>query len=202
MSDSQLQHYGVKGMRWGVRKASYQSKATLRTKMVGPFYERPAEISTKIRALQGSRMANTWKRIDNDNQRVAKAQKKAYDRIDKMKNKTLADIDKNAKGKVDRAVGHLAVKSLAGLANARDQHRVAKTYIKKFKEEQKERKSDLKAKKLAALDKINSKYADQRKNAFKGKGLIGGLKETLRVHNAEHDEAIVTLLELEAKSGM
>lgn len=96
MSDDELMHYGVKGMKWGVRRATKNlSRATTdaqRSKAVDSLYKHRAKATAEIEKLKGQRL-----KLDSDYARstVKNAEKAA--KLETKVAKLDGRIAKNAK---------------------------------------------------------------------------------------------------------
>lgn len=111
ISEDYLMHYGVKGMKWGVRKDQRVVDAANRRKEVGANRVKAENKLTKYNlrhptaSFYGSKNYNTWKKLDNNltkaNKDYNKANKDYYDtkqtvKLENYQQKLIKKADKNA----------------------------------------------------------------------------------------------------------
>jgi len=180
-----LTHFGVKGMRWGVRKdRSSGGKGKLGDNPSGG--QRAKDLKKQIRA---KRMAT----FSSDLKTMQTAENKAYAKIDAALKKDISSLEAQSKGKLDRFVGTAALK---GSANIDKFHVVDMVETKYISEQVKKREKYQKAKQK--LDtKLANKWAERFDKEVKGKKFLEGLKALRKLDREMSEESVLAFLELE-----
>lgn len=97
MSNDELYHYGVKGMKWGVRKDVYKSSSRSRKREIRKEYYKTPEGRIKKATTIGTMLGGPLVGVIAGSITARKVRKK----VDTMKNDKLSSVDKSTikKGK-------------------------------------------------------------------------------------------------------
>ena len=104
MNENYLAHYGVKGMKWGVRKEVYNSSSRSRKKEIRKEYYKTPEGRIKKATTMGTILAGPLGAIIAGSITKRKIEKA----VGAIKNNKLSSIDKNTKEKGKKKVETLS----------------------------------------------------------------------------------------------
>ena len=104
MNENYLAHYGIKGMKWGVRKSVYNSSSRSRKKEIRKEYYKTPEGQIKKAATIGTIFGGPIGSIIAGSITAKKIEKK----VGAIKNNKLSSIDKNTKEKGKKKVETLS----------------------------------------------------------------------------------------------
>lgn len=186
----ELQHYGVKGMRWGVRKERKAARAAAKAE------ER--EHRAKVKDLKAQRRAKANSDIDKEFDEMGRKEQAAYAKIASQEAKQLAEIDATAKNRIDRMIGKHFVKSNAEALRMNVTSKIEDEYITKYKAEKNAQKKE----KYQKLHEIEQKYLDRYEKEVSGKPFFEGLKISNRLDVEQARESQLAMLEIEARTGL
>jgi hypothetical protein len=180
MEDKYLEHVGVLGMKWGVRRGRQDSSGQAH--------------SSKVKSLKAQIKDKKMKEWDKDRAKMGQLEKAMNAKLDNAVSKKLSSFDKQSLNRVDRLIGRTFIKMAAGIDRSRIIGKIEAKYISK------------EARKKAAYRKaesdIDTKYANMWSDRYK-KEVKGSFGERLRaiqkIDKETSRQMLEDLLEAELK---
>lgn len=132
-SQSVIQHYGKKGMKWGVRKAAAYAKSFGRV-TVNRYRHPILSAKADLKTLSKGKIINTHRKLDYTNKFIADriAAKNKYKADKKAINEKYAKLEdkigamKGDKNKIARLENRNAEQHMAARKKLKDQYKIAK----------------------------------------------------------------------------
>ncbi|MCK5292785.1 MAG: hypothetical protein KAR39_12320 [Thermoplasmata archaeon] len=161
--DDDISHYGVKGMRWGVRRKRGAGGG------VGDHKSRVKGLKSEIKGKKRARIGKHFDKMATDE--VA-----AYKKLDVALGKELSAISASDRNKVSKHIKKMFVRDVYARKRLNVVGKIEGDYIQK---ERKRSKASKKAKRAAEhkLDtELSTLFADGSRAATKGKGPVAAIK--------------------------
>lgn len=176
-----LSHYGVKGMKWGVRR-DRRSGGGLRGG-TGLLSTKRAASDAKVKSLRKQASAKKNERWDNDLKSMRSQERAAYRKLDATLKKDLKAIDSSSHGKAKKFLQ----KFLKKRAHARETSNVIEKVESSYVKGEKARKRTNRKAKQEAAEKLDNQMSKLWQNMYnsrvKGKGLLEGVKALRDLEN-------------------
>lgn len=162
---AELMHFGVSGMKWGIRKAVQKADARSAIKSgVNPFHPK----AKKLNALRDKVKSGEWKRFDKMGADIKKMDQK----MDVFKNKKMSEIDKGEGSFLGKALKRYKLNAKIEDARA--------VKLGKREEQWEKGEKGRNARVKAKQDKAATRITEEARAAIKAASKRGNIFERIR----------------------